>query len=1582
MSKRMIKTAALILLAALFFLSSALGESYEATTMRLLRYDGSVEILDASGNARFVMENARFNSGESMQTGSASSASVGLDSTKIVTLDAETQVDFAKEASHLQMTLRQGTLFLDVQEKLDENEVLDIQTTTMTVGIRGTIVFISEEPEKGNGVTTLGVLEGTAQISYADPSGAQRLLPVPAGHLAVFPHDATAPVISELAADSLSSFVINTVTGDPQLVERTQIDQLVPAQVPVTPDDAVEPYPAAGDWSWDEDVTFIAQSASKLYDGEALTRSSDVLIYGLPELFTAKVSASGSQTNAGKCANEISEGFRIYNSSNEDVTSHFKNIHTVAGLLQVDPVPLTIWTGSAEKTYDGTELTNPRAGFETLPPKDSNGPEWRNSGLVSASAAGSQTLYVTSGVIWAHGTNPLTGEIRELEIYAGQRLTIFLRKDNDQESIEFQIDTLAEDDLPDAVLRLYAENPALLAQACMDTGWSRDTLSARIRELPEFQGSLVTAHELLVAEEDAENLLVDNTDIRITIDTDITNYNARPLNTKEAHFYPVMLPTDVLVTATGSQLEVGESINTYVLNWGTTNPVNYVVSERLGTLTVLPVAVNYDVPVTVTAASRRKVYDGTTLSTNGFKVDGLPDGYSLHASVGGRRTSVGSSASVIQSYVIYDENGTDVTSLFTDVHTRNGSLTVTPASASITTDSASKMYDGTPLTAPGADISGLAAGESATVTATGSITEIGTATNTYSISWGSADPSNYTVSENLGTLEVTGYTMAVTITAPSGTKVYDGDPLFTEGDSATVTGLPAGFSCFTSVTGSQTNAGTSASTVTDYVIYDDTGADVTSLFSSVTRVDGTLTVTPAELIITTGSQTKTYDGAPLTYPEVSVTGLIGSDDTDTYFSVTAVGSITDAGTQPNSYSIDWGTVNPGNYTVTDNLGTLTVTKAPLQIITGSDSKKYDGTPLTKPDGIDVFGLYDVDAGDVTVTATGSITDVGTAENTYTIDWGTANGNNYEVSETLGTLAVTINTDEINITSGSATKQYDGTPLTESTVTVSGLPAGLQSNCSVSGSQTAVGASNNTIDSYQILDSSGKNVTSYFDNISKSEGLLTVDPNSTLITITAGSAEKPYDGTALTAVGATVTGLPDGFRIDPTLSGSQTAVGDIDSQIASYKILNSDGEDVTAYFNNVQTANGILTVTPASLTIQTSSAAKTYDGTPLTSAAVTVTGLANGETLSVTATGTITDANSGSNTYSIDWSTSTADPSNYTITAEELGTLTVSKADLRIFFPDDIETQKTYDGTALTAPLPTIEGLADGETIGVDVTGSITDVGETPISCTVTWGTAKESNYNLITDDLGTLKITPADLYIHIMEDTMILKPYDGTELTVPPVIIDGLAEGETATVTATGSITDVGSIPVVFSDITWGTAKAGNYNPIFEDATLTVIPAEINIIIEDLEKDYDGEPLTYLDPIYVEVVVGETIIVIPTGSITDAGEITNAYTIDYNGVNPGNYTVTDSSIGKLTVHPRPITVYTDSVKAVYNGQPVTAPGYYIDDLVDGETLVVVTTGTLTERGSVENTCYIDWENSTAKPGNYDITFDLGTIYVN
>jgi predicted small lipoprotein YifL len=108
-----------------------------------------------------------------------------------------------------------------------------------------------------------------------------------------------------------------------------------------------------------------------------------------------------------------------------------------------------------------------------------------------------------------------------------------------------------------------------------------------------------------------------------------------------------------------------------------------------------------------------------------------------------------------------------------------GTLTVTPASVTVTTGSAEKEYDGTPLTSDEASISGLVNGETAAVTATGSITEVGSTANTYSIRWGSADSSNYDVSEQLGTLRVTGRAprAEVTLTAASARKTYDGNAL-------------------------------------------------------------------------------------------------------------------------------------------------------------------------------------------------------------------------------------------------------------------------------------------------------------------------------------------------------------------------------------------------------------------------------------------------------------------------------------------------------------------------------------------------------------------------------------------------------------------------------------------------------------------------------------------------------------------------------------------------------------------------------------------------------------------------------------
>src|SRR5699024_4463782 len=79
---------------------------------------------------------------------------------------------------------------------------------------------------------------------------------------------------------------------------------------------------------------------------------------------------------------------------------------------------------------------------------------------------------------------------------------------------------------------------------------------------------------------------------------------------------------------------------------------------------------------------------------------------------------------------------------------------------SITTESATRTYNGTALTAPG-KLEGIVEGESYGFTVTGSQTLVGESQNTYSLTWAEAGNSytankdNYTVTEHLGTLTVT-----------------------------------------------------------------------------------------------------------------------------------------------------------------------------------------------------------------------------------------------------------------------------------------------------------------------------------------------------------------------------------------------------------------------------------------------------------------------------------------------------------------------------------------------------------------------------------------------------------------------------------------------------------------------------------------------------------------------------------------------------------------------------------------------------------------------------------------------------------
>ena len=116
------------------------------------------------------------------------------------------------------------------------------------------------------------------------------------------------------------------------------------------------------------------------------------------------------------------------------------------------------------------------------------------------------------------------------------------------------------------------------------------------------------------------------------------------------------------------------------------------------------------------------------------------------------------------------ENATN----YSSVSKEEGKLSITSATLTVTTESGEKEYDGTALTADGS-ISGFVNGETATFAVTGTQTEVGSSENSYSLTFDqTAVSTDYTVSENLGTLVVTQSTKELKIVSKDGNWTYDG----------------------------------------------------------------------------------------------------------------------------------------------------------------------------------------------------------------------------------------------------------------------------------------------------------------------------------------------------------------------------------------------------------------------------------------------------------------------------------------------------------------------------------------------------------------------------------------------------------------------------------------------------------------------------------------------------------------------------------------------------------------------------------------------------------------------------------------
>nr|WP_296464464.1 FecR domain-containing protein [uncultured Acetatifactor sp.] len=158
------------LLVAVALLLTACGSSASAAAMSLAKTAGTVGIADGDGKSVPVSEDRSLYSGYQVGTEAKSHAWISLDDVKLVKMDEESAIELRKENRNLEIFVNSGQLFFNITEPLEEDETLDIRTSTMTVGIRGTCGWVSVLEE---GHMQVCVLEGKVHCEVTDSVSGQ-----------------------------------------------------------------------------------------------------------------------------------------------------------------------------------------------------------------------------------------------------------------------------------------------------------------------------------------------------------------------------------------------------------------------------------------------------------------------------------------------------------------------------------------------------------------------------------------------------------------------------------------------------------------------------------------------------------------------------------------------------------------------------------------------------------------------------------------------------------------------------------------------------------------------------------------------------------------------------------------------------------------------------------------------------------------------------------------------------------------------------------------------------------------------------------------------------------------------------------------------------------------------------------------------------------------------------------------------------------------------------------------------------------------------------------------------------------------
>ena len=830
--------------------------------------------------------------------------------------------------------------------------------------------------------------------------------------------------------------------------------------------------------------------------------------------------------------------------------------------------------------------------------------------------------------------------------------------------------------------------------------------------------------------------------------------------------------------------------------------------------------------------------------------------------------------------------------------------------------------------------------------------------------------------------------------------------------------------------GSQTAPGTSESSIVSWGYPENTKAGNYEIRTE----KGTLNVTSrgaAETItVEANSTSATYDGGTHSAAGLKTTEFVVGGKAYTVSGLsTEDPSAADAGTYTNNVTGTAKVSDAAGNDVTSEFaveikdGSLVIGPAEATIRPKDASKPYDGTPLVASE-FEAAGFVGGD-GVAGVTYGGSQTDAGESGSTIAAyeAAGSTKLANYKITLGEGRLEVTANAEKVVVTirENSATFPYDGEAKTAEGYEVAGISSALykEGDFAFVGDAAHKVATGTDAGDYDmgLLPGDFENRSANFSNVvfAIEDGQLHIVPvaiDEDAVTWDARDVQKVYDGEPLSAYGArawdkhgnelSVEYSTDGVSwVDDPSKVSLTHSGHLAVK------LRATGANYTA--GQYAAGSESVAVEKRPVTLESGGADKTYDGTPLTNGAVSVTpkgegvGFVDGEGVAVTVTGSQTDAGESDNTFyfSFDEGTSGDD---YLVTAK-CGKLKVAANSQQVVVKVKGSTGgEKYDGEehgvegytvsyvvggAASAGAPAGFDAGDISFAGTaKVTG--TDAGSYPMGLDAGdfgYSGKNFSNVSFEVED-GQLTILPATLTVTTHGAS---KPYDGTALTASGEI-SGFVNGETASFATTGSQTLVGTSANSYA-ITWdGTAKESNYN-VVEGAigTLEVTPSQvaINVTPHGGSKVYDGKPLTSAGIDVDGLPAGFTLEAATKGTITDAGELLaeiDASTIVIRNAAGEDVTAQFANVtcGKapLIVTKRPVTVTSATDSKVYDGTALTKHEAAVTagSLVEGESFGYDFTGEQTAVGTSDNTFTVKAGANTSLD-NYEITQVNGTLTV-